>query len=322
MSIWIWIATPLLVLPILSLFRFVGCSSFTEAPAVNVRPRYRDYILGVANPGQVKNPNVPVDAGAVIAYWRLVDAPTSVVAADEKGVRPGAYVTVPGGIARPPPSQNAPGNFVISQPGLIDSDPGAMGRLFLGGYVMVPWDAANPLWTDEFTIEAWVKPNWGADAVTNFEHVLFAAGGHYRAPFDSTAAYHGFRVYVDTNGKLQVFINPHTTPVISAPPLMPLGKRFHLAVTVQFQSGPGSDLKITLYLDGQPSDGAAGAYSRPDGAPLQIGCWNEQSDPGLPVQPTEPFLATIQEVVLHRKALSSDEIANIVSVNTPVEVTP
>ena len=62
MNDWAFLLVPFLVLPIVLLFRFVGCGSFgaADAPEVSpgpVHPRYRDYIMAAANnPGPVKNP--------------------------------------------------------------------------------------------------------------------------------------------------------------------------------------------------------------------------------------------------------------------------
>src|SRR5450631_3969026 len=95
---WAFVLTPLLVLPIALMFRFVGCTSFSAADAptpVDKPPRYRDYIMAVpGNPGTVKNPGVKPNAADVIGYWRLVDA-ASTVAKDEKGFQDGAYVATP-----------------------------------------------------------------------------------------------------------------------------------------------------------------------------------------------------------------------------------
>ena len=108
-----------------------------------------------------------------------------------------------------------------SQTSLIVSDPGPIGRFFNGGYVLVP--AKNGLFTDEFTIEAWILPGFAAGS----EHTLFDAGGHYRAPFDSSADFHGFRIYATAARSWQVSLSPggnvFTAPLL--PPLIPPGGR-------------------------------------------------------------------------------------------------
>ena len=102
MTEWIIVLTPLLVLPIVLLFRFVGCGGpeLSNEPVTQQvpagPPRYRDYILPDpenSNPGTVKNAFVVPKAGDVIAYWRLVDD-FGTVAIDEKGFQHGTYQTV------------------------------------------------------------------------------------------------------------------------------------------------------------------------------------------------------------------------------------
>ena len=111
---WAFILTPLLVLPILFLFRFVGCAEIAGIrdpdpvagpPPVPKVPNYRDYIMGKPdNPGSVLNPSVKPNPADVIGYWRLVDAASGTVAKDEKGFQDGAYRTstdpdtIPGGL--------------------------------------------------------------------------------------------------------------------------------------------------------------------------------------------------------------------------------
>src|ERR1700730_6402710 len=94
MTEWAFIMTRILVLPIVLLFRFVGCGTMlTIQPDPNTGPpRYRDYILAEPNnPGVVKNAGVVPNKADVIAYWRLVDASTNTVASDEKYFQDGTY---------------------------------------------------------------------------------------------------------------------------------------------------------------------------------------------------------------------------------------
>ena len=59
-------------------------------------------------------------------------------------------------------------------------------------------------------------------------------------------------------------------------------------------------------------------YNRPDGAPLFIGVENEEPNPAqTPPRLRRPINCEIQEVVLHRKALSPAEIENHVDINRP-----
>ena len=58
-------------------------------------------------------------------------------------------------------------------------------------------------------------------------------------------------------------------------------------------------------------------YNRPDGAPLFIGVENEEPNPAQNARLRRPINCEIQEVVLHRKALSLAEIENHVDINRP-----
>jgi hypothetical protein len=311
---WAFILTPLLVLPVLVLFRFVGCAAIANlgegAPDPPKVPQYRDYIMGKSNnPGSVKHNNVQPKLADVIAYWRLVDLPISdTVAIDEKGFQNGKYR-----ISADP--RTTPGNFVTGQTSLIDSDPKVMGRFFNGGYVLVP--GINDPYTDDFTIEAWVLPSFTSGA----EHTLFAAGGHYVKRFESTAGDHGFRILATTERRWQVNLAPIGDIFPTAPPLIPPGEtRTHLAVTVQ--SLGGGSTRVAIFIDGKLAKQATvGFYSRPDrDAPLLIGVGSQQADPRDLATLPEPNLDTpirsrLQEVVLHRKVLSQEEIENHVFIN-------
>ena len=156
MTEWAVILTPLLVLPIVLLFRFVGCGLDVKGTAdpdiplpprkdppaappatpplvptpITTPPNYRGYILGeFPNPGMVKNPSVVPNGADVVAYWRLVDAPASVDAKDEKNVQKGTYQegqTLPAiaPTATTPGSKGqSPAHFVPGQNSLIASDP-------------------------------------------------------------------------------------------------------------------------------------------------------------------------------------------------------
>lgn len=318
---WAFILTPLLVLPIAYLFHFVGCADIaglkdpepvpqTEFPKPKV-PKYRDYIMGKSNnPGSVRHPHIKPNANDITAYWRLVDTAASIEAIDEKGLQKGTYRT-----STDP--DTIPGGFIHNLPSLIDSDPTVPCRFFNGGYVVVP--ANDKLYHDEFTIEAWVLPGFSG----NSEHTLFHAGGHYRAPFDSAAAYHGFRVFATgTPPSWQVSLAPGGDVFPSPPQIPPGDTRTHLAVTVQNASPGGGSKTVTIFIDGkQTVQKTVGfSYSRPEGAPLLIGVMGDQSVPSdleaLP-QPNvkQPMRSRIQEVVLHRKVLSQEEIENHVDIN-------
>lgn len=347
MTEWAWVLTPLLVLPIVLLFRFVGCAQIagleepesapapapsptptptpapspvpsTPTPPTETKPpNYRKYILGEQpNPGLVNAfPAVVPNGADVIAYWRLIDAPTNPKADDEKNFQDGDYKT---GHVLPvvTPTATAPGSegrnpatFVFGQGSLIDSDPGVQGRFFNGGYVLVPYKPG--LYSEQFTIEAWVRVDVLA---LNFEHTLFDAGGSYASPAGTPSVPRGFRIFADANGHWQVRMGSPPVNLFAAPPFVPLGARTHLAVTVA--GGSGGPVTVSIYVDGKPvGSETLTKYDPPYDAPLFIGLENTANTPtGTPNLRT-PLLGRVQEVVLHRKALSAEEIANHVDIN-------
>lgn len=346
MTDWAFVLTPLLVLPIVLLFRFVGCgldvrgeleptppsaapppsgpslpppSNTTPTPPVDPPPKYpkyKQYILGVQpNPGQVKNSSVVPNGGDVIAYWRLIDA-ASTVADDEKDFRDGDYLQ---GYALPPVNPTAgaagskarnPAQFILGQNSLIVTEGSVMCRVFDGGHVLVPF--VPGLYTDQFTIEAWIK----ADAFdVDYEYSLFDARGRYALP-GTTVANRGFRVFVNRQKGWQVQLAPANANLFPVAPLVPLTTQTHVALTVD--GAAGGPKTVNLYVDGKlipPSPVTVTAYNRPDGAPLFIGVENTEENPAQAPQLRHPVLCRIQEVVLHRKALAVAEIENHVFIN-------
>jgi hypothetical protein len=292
------------------MFSFVGCSDFSspsagEAPsAVAKPPRYRDYIMAKPdNPGLVPHPDVKPNVADVIAYWRLVDDAANTVAKDEKGFQDGAYVTK---------SDAAASGFFTGRPGLITTDPGMMCRLYDGGYVQIPFK--HELYTDEFTVEAWIKPQWGP-ATTGFEHVLFTAGGFYSRPFslDEPRKSIGFTILVGKDNHWQVFMFPHVGAVFSKTPLVLPNNRTHFALTVKRD---GFQSSVTLFVDGEQFGPVnIDLFLKPDGAPLLIAVNNTESSPDKPIKPIDPIIADVQEVVLYRKALSLKEVQNHIALN-------
>src|SRR5262249_33868075 len=152
------------------------------------------------NPGLVNAfPAVVPNGADVIAYWRLVDAPTEVKAQDEKSFQKGDYKE---GHALPTvaPTPTAPGSegrnpatLVTRQTSLIDSDHSVLGRFFNGGYVLV--DYKPGLHSEQFTVEAWVHVD--LLPTPGYEYTLFDAGGTYASPAGTPSVSRGFRIFVD-----------------------------------------------------------------------------------------------------------------------------
>jgi Concanavalin A-like lectin/glucanases superfamily len=339
MTLW-FLLTPLLVLPMLLLFRFVGCGldargtlepielpprkpppdgttpgpGPTQPPADNKPPNYRGYILGEPTTGTVKHPGIVPNGADVMAYWRLIDPAGSTVAKDEKGLYDGTYVS---GTALPNVnptaaiggSEAAPGDIDEGKTGLILSDPAALGRSFRGGFVRADFKAG--LYTDEFTLEAWIL---APAQRPNYEHMLFDTGGRYALP-GSTARDRGFRVFEDRSGHWQVRVAIGATDVYASPPLVPRPGASHFALVMQ-NSGAAGAKQLTIYVGGKLTVTATlPSYARPDEAPLFMAVENTTTTlTGTPVF-RHPFMSQIQEVVLHKKALSAEEIENHVDIN-------
>lgn len=317
-TLWTFLLAPLLVLPMVLLFRFVGCglmfdfddfdTSSPRLPVPEPVPNYRAYILGLPTVGATDHPEIVPDGTAVIGYWRLVDPITASQASDETNAHHGVYRT-----STDP--DLAPGNFISWPRSLVDTAPELEPRHFNGGFVAIPDN--GELHADEFTIEAWIVPNFGAGV----EHTLFQAGGTYRRPGESTPGQHGFRVYATKERAWQVDVAGHGA-VLPNPPLIPTtvndtSVRTHLAVIVQKGDGPGMT-KVTIALDGRnpPMTFAFPAiYSRPNGAPLLIGVRSENYPDLVNPDLSGSIQSALQEVVLHRKALSMNEIQNHVDIN-------
>jgi hypothetical protein len=316
---WLVLLTPLLVLPILLLFRFAGCGQLLatdDGVVLPERPQgpptsYPDYILGKpAQPGQVPHDAIPPDAAAVVAYWRLVDPgppPPSnfaLPAKDQKAFRNGTYRDAP---AQPAPvgvSEANNGDMTVQATGLIAAADGGC-RLYNGGYVLVEF--VDGLYPDEFTIEAWVRRHWGPN-VTGFEHVLFEAGGNYVHPPGTPRARRGFRLWADEENRWQFHLAPTQGTLFGTSlPAVP-NALVHVAVSVASEAG---GKRVRFYVGGaEAGNVTAAAYSPAVAAPLLMAAANAQNDPSLAPQTHRPFIGEIQEVVLHRKALSPQEVEN------------
>src|SRR5262245_14412226 len=210
---WTFLLVPLMILPIVLLFRFVGCGLIYDFEDFDVSqpippekqsvPNYRNYILGNPGKGEVDDANYPPDGAAVIAYWRLVDdSPGSAAfGRDEQGFAHGvakeghALPNVGPTPGEPGSEPRDPAHFIRGEDSLIESEPAAHSRFFNGGYVIVPH--VPNLFTPQFTIEAWVEVG---TLTQDYEHALFDA-----FPADPSAPPLGFRIVADRKNSWQVF---------------------------------------------------------------------------------------------------------------------
>ena len=282
MNAWLLLLTPLLVLPIVTLFRFVGCSSFSGADPVDNFFRYRKYLLG--DPKDVaiqKNPGVHPKKADIVGYWRLVDAEGD-PAKDEVGFQNGEYKsgTALKEIAPAPPnegSEPAPGTFLPGQTSLVKSDTLSTCRFFNGGHVVIPFKPG--LYSNGFTIEAWIDAQWTMGK-EKFGHTLFSAGGFFRAPFAPSEAYHGFSLFVNGENRWDATVLPHGSPLFSSQlPLIPRPGPTHVALTVAAPDPVTRKQEVRLFVEGKAAAiGSVDVYSLPDGAHLFIGLSAAKAD--------------------------------------------
>jgi hypothetical protein len=326
MTLWAFVLAPLALLPVILLFRFVGCGLDVRGTAEDIPlperkppvppdtgpevppppvhippPNYQAYVLGLPS---------------VIAYWRLTDAPASTTAEDLRKFQDGEYkdgyalAAIAPTQAQPGSKPRNPAYFVTGQDSLIDSDLSAKCRLFEGGHVFVPFKPG--LYSDEFTIEAWIKSD-GFE--TDFQYTLFDAGGNYAVPPSQTAQ-RGFRLFINREKSWQVRLGQTGPDLFASPPIVPPGGRSHVALTVEVDGADPLKKKVSLYLDGKlVGPVTADAYLRPDNAALFIGVENDQPNPATAPRLKYPLLSRVQEVVLHGKALSESEIKMHVEIN-------
>jgi hypothetical protein len=191
---------------------------------------------------------------------------------------------------------------------LIESDPQVRCRTFLGGCMRV---VNRPeLFPDSFTIEAWVLPGWSAGG---FEHTLFSAGN------PTSAAPQGFALYADQTNRWVVRVASFGVLTLDqAPPVVSLTAKTHIALTMEAQ-GSGSARLVKLFIDGNPAGKTLlVTYQAPAAWDLLIGGANRAANPGS-IELYRPFIGQIQEVVLHKKALSAKELQNHVAINRPMK---
>ena len=288
MSDWVLALTPLLVLPIFLLFRFIGCDKVVGLEPVHFTPY--DELVG-------KDPNL-------VAYWRLGDQNSAPQAADQKGANPGYYGQPPA-TSGSGPSQGGTGEALQGQPGLIGDDKNATSVDFEGGYVVVPF-ADGVLNTPTFTVEAWVLPGaWQP----GFTHAIVTAA-------ETVAGVNrGFSIYARWNAAMQqVFwsasVGTGSIFVELTGPVVAPATKAYFALTYD---GTTATLFVATALDKwdavQPV--LVSGYLPIQANGLYIGANNLTPPPPLPPPPPQPappvdypFIGQIQEVALYNAPLS------------------
>jgi hypothetical protein len=291
---------PVMLLTVVLLSCFVGCGFQTSGiPA----PPYQKTVTGT---------------GGLAAFWPL-DETSGTTAHDISGNQfDGAYTAGPNVTAYNPALQSdkAPGTFTLNQSNIVPGDTvGGTGTAlnpcaaFDGGFVRVPWQKAlNDL--SQFTIEAWVVPNWAlADAQSNPSSRVVVASS-------SSGAFQGFAIYASTANLWSASLGNGSQNVIATTPnsqTIVQGSIFFLVVTFD-----GSTL--TLWVNPadttQPPSGQATTASNlvpvPSPIPLYIGMGapDLDSQASSPTTRIWPFNGLIQDVAIYEVVLDNTTIQN------------
>jgi len=277
---------------------YVGCS-LNVAGTLSDYYQYQSTIQGT--PG-------------LVAFWPLDDASGTVAVDAGPNNFNGTYTVGPDVATYSGESDASPGTFTLNQANIVAGDTVSMNGgpaaanpcvYFNGGYVSVPWQAAlSPPTPAQFTLEAWVVPNWTlADAQTN-PSVRAVAGA---APALGTpAVYSGFLLFASAANLWSAAVGIGAQDVIVATgnnQTIVQGSLYFLVMTYD-----GSTL--TLWVNPadttQPPDGTAAASGYvpiPSPVPFYIG----QGRPDLPT-PRYPFNGSIQDVAFYNVVLDGKTI--------------
>jgi hypothetical protein len=340
MSDWYFLLTPLAVLAVLLLFRFIGCSSFgaSDDAAIETKPGPTPTADPVPDyPGTVLKDNP-------VSYWRLQEkhsaepSPgatanntpvTGGQAKDEKGNNPGTYKAVkvqpPAPPPPPPPAPNltdsppAPGTITLESTGLLEL-PGAQSTsLFVdGGYVEVPF--SNSLLLNSFTFEALVRPEWDPnDPKESGRYRTVIAHNALDVPAPpATPKLFGFGLFAGpvpgTAGGFPVWqiwladgtkFTPIKDPIRDFTPV-DFSTVNYLAVTYD---APSKKLNMYVYVRGinldsgvaHPVNDVTADFSPAVGKSLLIGMHRPPAPSAIPLY--HPFKGRIQEVAIYNTAM-------------------
>ena len=278
---------------------FVGCSFAPQPASVTVYDNYRSTVTGTQG---------------LVAYWPLSD--TSGTVATDLGPNhfDGTYTNGPDVVIYNAGQQSdaSPGTFTLNQPNIVAGDqysatgnpPGTPNPcvLFNGGFVSVPWQAAlGPPAPGQFTLEAWVVPNWTlADAQTNPSYRVVVESG-------VAAAFAGFALLAtpDNLWAAQIGIGSQfATATTGSNQTIVQGSLYFLVVTYDGNT-------LTLWVNPadttQPPDASAAASGYvPVASPVPLFIGTGRPDLSTPLFPFNGF---IQDVAFYNVVLDNKTIA-------------
>ena len=340
MSEWYFLLAPLAVLPVLLLFRFVGCSSFSSAPADDVHyeekpappPPPPPAVQPPPDPDYPKTIMSEKDAAAnpvLVSYWRLQEPSTAPVpgpAKDEKGLNPGTYKIVTlaaSNTDRSPATAQPVGTLNLGAPGLLGFEPTGTSMETHGGYIEVA--SSLTLNIPQFTLEALVYPMWDQSTPNQGRYYcVMESGGPlgkkklgfaiYAGPQDPQHLQTPYRWQVWLGDGVQFNQVKQTSSPPRAPALLEFNKTNYLAVAYD-----GTTLRLYTHFPGKNMDDVM-ALQEPvspyspnfgSGVPLFIGMGLDLFAPfPTTLQPRYPFHGRIEEVAIYKIALSTERIAS------------
>jgi len=320
MSTMLFVLAPLGLMAVALSMCFVGCGFPTSGEA---GPPYSNVVLNEAS---------------LIAYWPLSDlaGPTTPLTGNLQGStgvgtaldlsgngHNGTYTIPPAyqmGATIPQIANPTPQNGLnLHQTSIVPGDAVQSGSKnlpacaqFEGGYVNIPWAANSPSLGD-FTIEAWIKPQWN---LTGFDWVVF--GG-----ITTTT---GFAVYINTNNNWEFSIGNGSglTTIDTMVPAAVDGAVSYVAVTFQSATqalslwiNPDSDTSAPPTAAWPPNPNTTTNYVAIDQTqPMTffIGAGATQlplrTQPMGNGSPEAPFQGFIQSVALYNTALDPTDLAS------------
>jgi len=286
MSIWVYLAVPVSILPIVLLFGFVGCGLSDEPVDRPETPPPDPYHTVIEN-----TPDL-------VAYWPLGDSKGTTardaVGPAPDGSHPGTYKTWTAPADPTFEADAANGVLTLGQPGLIPNDQSRQSIAVDGGYVEVPF--ADVLNTTEFTVEVIVRTNWDDTAIAAYRLVLAS-----REEVGVDVNIRGLTLFANPTNNWEARIGldtPTAAAAVAGAPPISLGTTDFLAVTYD-----GTTLALYVNGDLRGSVEPGTAYGPNISRPLYIAA---REDPAG--MPTYPFKGQLQEVAYFARALTQDEI--------------
>jgi hypothetical protein len=277
---------------------FVGCGFAPQAAPIESFYEYQ---------------NTVENTSGLVAFWPLND--TSGTVATDLGPNQfnGTYTTAADVLMYDPVQQSdaAPGTFTLNQPNIVagdalSGDPSQLSPCvnFNGGFVSVPWQGAlGPPTPAQFTLEAWVVPNWTlADAQNNpsFRSVVASAAL-------TAGTFSGFALLATPDNLWAAAIGIGSQDVfatIGSNQTIVQGSLYFLVMTYD---GTTLTLWVNPADTSQPPDAsvaASGFVPVPSPVPLYIGTGR----PDLST-PLFPFNGYIQDVAFYNVVLDNQTIA-------------